>query len=296
MIPLDTGISSRQIYLDSEYATFQVGNNTSDCVWIFSEYISTPPNVSILLSVVDIEIPLAFYVINENNNTIAFTSSTGGNYTYTIAIGNYSTDDLLTELTTTVPMTTASNWSDTYSPASDLSSMTITYSHLTNKISFDASGCSTSPQDMLLSSTASEILGFTKTTTHTFESDILTSNNAVNLAGITSIYIDSNFQTQSLDSKSLSSSTILCKIPVDISSLGILVWTNATGFKTHIKESHLNVIRLRLLDPDRNLLNLNGVDWTATLQCDFVRTKVYTTSNTELAQTLTETRRIIKKK
>lgn len=291
-IKLDTGFSSRQIYLDSEYATVQVGGSTSDCIWVFKDYISAMPNISMMMSVVDVEIPLAFYVVNENNNTIVWESSTGSTHTYTITEGNYSTDDLLTQLDTTVPMKTAGNWTPTYTPTSDLTNMAITYDDLTNKITFDCTGGTQSPDNITATSTALEILGFKKETAVSFTADKLTSQSNVNLAGITAIYVDSNFQTDSLDSKSGATSSILCKIPVNVSSLGILVWTNYTGYKTYIKEKHLNVVRLRLLDTDRNVLDLNGVDWTATLQVDFVYTREYSRdSKKKIAKTLNETER-----
>ena len=91
---LNTNLSSRQIYLDSKDANYYIDNNFSNPVWIFSEHITCPDYASMLVSVVDVQIPVSFYNIDSNNNTL-FASSNITPQAFTIPQGNYNVYSLM---------------------------------------------------------------------------------------------------------------------------------------------------------------------------------------------------------
>lgn len=93
--------------------------------------------------------------------------------------------------------------------------------------------------------------------------------NVVDLGGTRSVFVKTNLSTQCIDSFHKGRSNILAKIPVLVENGQILQY-NASSFKTSITDTHINVIEIFLLDEDHNELNLNGLDWSLTLQFDIV--------------------------
>ena len=246
---MSISIPSKQIYLSSDDANIKFNGNTSDCVWYFKDIIQVGEHLDIIMSINDVQIPMSYYIINSNNNTLNYND--GSDRSVTITEGNYDVLQLRDTLNASILKTT--------------SNITVTYDEKTNKLTFTAdSGDFTFKS----SSTCFDLLGFSSGT-HTSSSSVLSSDIVVNLSGISAIFIASNFSTRNLDSRNAGFTSIIGKIPVNTASNGILTYTNKTQFKSIITEKTISVIHLTLEDEDRNIINLNGVGWIITLTAEF---------------------------
>jgi hypothetical protein len=83
------------------------------------------------------------------------------------------------------------------------------------------------------------------------------------------VFVKTNLGTQCMDSFHKGRSNILAKVPVLVENGQILQY-NASSFKTSITDTYINVIEIFLLDEEHEELNLNGLDWSLTLQFDII--------------------------
>lgn len=250
MYKLDTPFSAKQIYLKSQNAQIRSGENT-DCVFFFQNNpISVNPNVSILISIVDCQIPVSFYTITVNNNTLKYSINSADQTDIVIPPGNYTTETLRTYLN------------------QNFNGITVEYISSTNKYRFSHGS---NAFVIKSESTCLKFLGLSDVD-HSSLNNAVTSDKTIDLSGVTAVYVDSNFMTQNLDSANQVSS-ILAKIPVNAGSDAIQFYTNKTGYKSEIQLKTISTIRIRLIDQDSNLIDLNGAHWQMTLQCDFRYTR-----------------------
>ena len=251
----ETPFSSQQIYLDSDDADIYINSKISDCIWTFNDIIVVPPNIEMLLSVVNVTIPISWYIVDSTRNTIVWSLNGVDQSDIVIPEGNYTATQLQEELDTQFSGTITTTYSETQSK--------YTFSH--------------DSQDFVFKSTSTclEILGFSSAN-HSSANNQLTSNQIVDLAGVKTVQLRSNFTTNSLETKTKGFSTILARIPVPLAQGSILVYTNKTGFKSKLTNRHINYIRLTLEDHDNKALELNNIEWSCTLQIDYQKQRRYT--------------------
>ena len=256
-IVLDANYSSRQIYLTSADANIKVGGRTSDVTFYFDDIIQVPNGVNIHLSVVNSQIPVAFYAVDTGRNTLDFTKTIGGvstDATITITTGNYNITEFLAFL----------NAQTFFSDDSTVA----TYNNETNTVTFTLAS-SSNTLVLKSTSTALQFVGFT-VKDHTSSSGVLTGDRMVNVGGVNAINIASNFSTRNLDSRHSGFSNIIARVPVDRNFNNIIFYEPNTKFSSQIIEKEINYIRLTLEDDVAlNPINLHGVDWSITLQVDF---------------------------
>ena len=245
---LNTPYASRELYLNSDDADTTVGDDTNFCIFTFQSVINVPPEVTILMSVKDAQIPVSFSNVNSNTNTFIYTIGVTTT-TRTIDVGNYSANNLKDELNTLLTGV-----------------FVVTYSAITNKYTFTHASADFTINE---ESTCLRLLGFT-ITDHTSSSYIATSNSVVDLSGLGGVFIKTNFLTSSQDSKSKNLTSILQKIPITQAGNGVVFFNNKSGFKTAIFEKNINEIHIQLLDEDQNLLNMNNAQWRMSLGLDFI--------------------------
>ena len=77
-------------------------------------------------------------------------------------------------------------------------------------------------------------------------------------------------------------SNILCRIPVDTASYGILQYINNNNFKCSVNDKSIDLLRIRLEDDNSNLIQLNEQEWVITLQVDFMYKQQLKTDESEL--------------
>jgi hypothetical protein len=123
-------------------------------------------------------------------------------------------------------------------------------------------------------STILDILGFTSTPaidgfTKSYEG-VLTSDKAVNMNFTSCICVRSNFSTRNVQTYSRSQD-LLCAIPCDAQPNDIIFWKNARDYKMNLFTSTLDKIVIRLTDMEGRELNLNGLNFTMTLELQCLR-------------------------
>ena len=247
---LDSVFSSQQIHLQSEDANFYI-NGIGHSIYYFKTSINPPNHISMLISLVDSQIPISYYTITNSNNILDYTVNSI-NYTYNIDIGNPDAISLKSELN------------------SNLNDISVSYNNSKNQYTF------TSNYDFSINSN-STCLGFLglSNTTHNSVNKSLSSDNVVNLSGTKSIYILTNLLNHNIDSRTGQRSKVLAKIPVQTSSNGILKYNNKNNFKSLIDNRHINHIEISLENDNREIIDFNGIHYSLTLQIDFIERKKY---------------------
>ena len=93
-------------------------------------------------------------------------------------------------------------------------------------------------------------------------------------SSIRSLYVRTNLTQHSILDSAVGGgfSSILARIPIDVSSGGVITIAPADGavHKLILKVMEITAIGVRLTDQRNRLINLNGLDWDISLQFDFI--------------------------
>jgi len=245
---LHNKINTINLYLNSKQALKQL-QGTSNCIFDFA---SLPiDDGEIFVSIQSAQIPGTFYNVDDINNL--FNYSVGvTNYQILIPQANYNVNSLLVYLKSIM---TAQGF-------------TILFDLTTNKYTFT----NTNSFIFKASSTCFEILGFTQGQQFSSIANILVSNLSVNFFTIRNILIEiSNLITYNKTSNPAENNpSILVSIPITTSQNSVLSYSNIYGLYEKISTvSNFAALQVRLLDQDLDLLDLNGGDWSMTLQLNY---------------------------
>lgn len=238
---LNTHWPSRQIFLNSAFAKY----SSYEYHWDLNEQIYVPTGYNLLVSVVDAQIPVSYYKLNEHNRFFYVNDNLTS-----IRAGNYDILSLIDEIHSTIQP------------------LTLTYDIVRNKVTISSAQAFSIRNDSSRSRFL-KVLGFDL---DLYEgSTSYTSEGQVNMAGVSSIYVSSQeLVSMNIDSFSKTSSHILCKIPATASSNGIIFY-DGRDQKQLIKTRGVSEITIALFDHEYNPLDLNGVPWSITLQFDYIR-------------------------
>lgn len=254
-------LPSIQLHLNSLYASLLADSTKRSHAWfVLNEGISIPRTHQFYISLCEVAIPVSWYVINYTNNVINYTYD-DIQHTIIIEPGNYTALSLAEYIN-------ASH--DHFNLTYNLKTYKFNVEPLNNKLLQFADGAkilSIQPQNV--------------GTDQPFTSDV------VDLGGTRSVFVKTNLGTQCMDSFHKGRSNILAKIPVLVENGQILQY-NASSFKTSIADSHINVLEIFLLDEQHNELNLNGLDWSLTLQFDVIEKPLETLRMDKNVASLTE--------
>lgn len=201
--------------------------------------------------IIHAEIPNSFYIVNEYNNVLH--TSFG---TYSIPYGNYNANTLMAYLKSVFP-----------------SNISISFSNSSGKFKFTSPNTTFS---ILTDSNCGILLGFTNKLT--YASTILGGINTLempypaNLYGTKNIYVRlPQLVLDNLNTLTKDKFTI-CNIPKNVSPYSVILFENATGsysvIKNDIKGLDTNLV-LELLDDQMNYIDFNNIEWSITLQFDF---------------------------
>jgi len=238
-------MESIQIYLHSANADKYYNNSVSDCEFILPP-IEIPDGFHIYLSVQNVSIPYSFYNVNNDTNILAYTAN-GVTTTLTVTNGNYNITQLLSYLNT------------------NMTNFTVTYNSITNKLTF-----TNSLYDFTINSTSTclVMLGFGVGSTYTSTSKSLTAPNCVNIQTTKRINIASNLITYNINKSNLNNYSILCSIPINKPPFSVIEYANTNHFRTNLFINNISNIKIRLLDENGKLIDLNGCHFCITLQLD----------------------------
>lgn len=244
---------SIQIYLNSKYATMKPnGGDTGFCMFEYPNIVFQDGR-SIYLSLVSAVIPYSFYSINSNNNGLHIVDNSGGSYTFSVTPGNYN----IYQLRTAILEELGGGW--------DLS-----YNAITNKVTFDLSASISSGFTIYADGTLNHALGFSDTTNTVSVAGKATSTSGINLNQIRAINMEIDMPTPSINVAQPNNNNILATIPVAVQPYGMILWDNPNQYKINMYCEKMNMIKVKFIDNLGNLINMNGVNWQATIQIDVV--------------------------
>jgi hypothetical protein len=239
------------LYVNSKFALKQL-NGTSNCLYDFSNL--PIDDGEIFVSIQSAQIPGTFYNVDDINNRLDYTISGGGGSSHTLIIppANYNVNSLLTYLT------------------ANMTGFTITFNGQTNKYTFNRS----SGGQFTFSSTSTcfELLGFQEGQSYTSVALTLTSPLCVNFFTIQAVLIEiTNLITNNKTSNAAENNpSILVSIPITTSQNSVLSYYNVFNLHERINTiKNFASLQIRLLDQDLDLLDLNGANWTATIQLSY---------------------------
>jgi len=248
---LDEG--SMQLYLNSKYATMKPNNGDTGFCYFEYPLITLPDGKYIYLSLISATIPYSFYSINVNNNGLHIIDNEANEYTFNVEPGNYNIYQLIEAILAEL----GGDWS-------------MTYNAVTNKVTFTIDPLLSDGFTIYSDGTLNHALGFSSTDNTVSVDGSATSTQGINLNQIRAINIEIDMPSPSVNVAQPLNQNILATIPVAVQPYGMIVWTNSNGFRINMMCEQMNMIKVKFIDNQGNLINMNGVNWQATLQLDAV--------------------------
>lgn len=244
------------IHVDSRGRNEGLSKSKTDFLYELTQPINfykRSENKQYFIRVENVKVPVSFYNISSNYNTINFTSVTDGAQTITLTPGNYTIDELIAELETQMNavLTTV---------------IDITYSEFTQKVSIStATEALTSVSGSLL-----DIIGFTGVSTIAtggVEAPFVAyTNTASNLKLMISNIVSNNVYSNSIVSgqfKQTNLQNVSLMIPVKEIRNEFVFFDNHTGPMIKLPNiSSVKNINVRLVDMYNNTVDLNGLFFT----------------------------------
>lgn len=251
---MNTYIDSRLINISSDSADeIQNGSSLSSCIFYFQGMLKNEEDIVYSqISIMNAQIPMSYYIINEYNNILKYKIGNGSIQTAYFEYGNYNATTFITEFKAKLG-----------------GSFNITLNKLNGKYSITNNNNFT-----ILSSgsTVLKVIGFDANTNYTSTSSTLNAPYPCNFAGITRIKITSDvLQTYSMDSITGGFSNNLQTLSVNSGSYGILLFENTQRFRATLRNKWVDYFDINFLDDNDNYIDFNNIDWHMTLQLDIIR-------------------------
>ena len=246
------------------------------------------------MAIVGGSLPITFYNINSLNNTIVitgFTNSylglTNATITFTLSTGNYDVYSLQTALNITTSTSTSTDgtiiqyasctinnhtyyFGDFFTVLYDTTRELFVIYNFTNTYENNTANSYPTTTTIALdsSSTANRLLGYLPNTSYTFGimsgyGYYLISATLIDVSYTKLIYVTSSLGTNTLVANGTNvGSDVLAVIHLTQNSPSIMTLGLYNDVK--ISSSNLSFFTITLLDQDRNVICLNGVDWALT--------------------------------
>ena len=240
---------NKLITLDSKFGIQQNGTYKSNLLFNFRNLLSDEQHyIKSEVVVLNAQIPISFYVINEYNNVLTISGSGILTTSITVDPGNYDANTLITELKSKFL-------------AEGIIFSTIKINRNTGRLIFTA----TIFTNYQFSGSMIGVLG--TTTSVISVSTIYKCIYPLNLLGIQKLSIRSDaFAVQSVSSVDFSSSNILITIPVDMAPFSMISYSSQLELNKNLLNVRLiNEIDIKIYDENNNLVNFNNLDWNITL-------------------------------
>ena len=224
----------------------------------------------------NVKIPITFYNINSNYNTLNFNEFDGvtiDTNTATIPVGNYTISDLIAELATR--MNAASTDSNTY---------VITYDAITGKVNIAFSGGSTTVT-ILSTSTLNPAIGFSTTTSQVISTNVDGDNVATvqfirYLKIITRLPVNNYYNTNTRQA-------VLLRVPITMTRYQFDFYENDNGYLLQLSNPDtLKELEFQIRDRNDNIIEFNGVNWSAELVLYELRMDVEISNINELMSSM----------
>jgi hypothetical protein len=210
------------------------------------------------IQLLNAQIPYSFYVINYTNQF--FRANLGsGITTYTIPVGNYTANSLITTINTVISQ----------------SSFVITFSNTTGKLTFSHTTNTFTIYNNFQYSIGN-VLGFADNSTYTSTGtpNTLIAPYPLNLLGIKVLQVRSaNLSMNNVSSVGGGFTTLLSSIPVSAVPFGMIDYKDTGNNLLTITNTTLDDIDLDIIDGESGeYVNFNNQDWCITLALHIHRT------------------------
>jgi hypothetical protein len=257
----NTILEHKLITLNSRYAKKINGTYNSNVIFNFKGILTDDDDIiSSNICIMNAQIPVSFYTINETNNYFQINISD-----IIIPTGNYNGNSLITALNTAIYAVVG------------FSSPTIALSPSTGKLTFTSISAFTIeitfPTNLLTGGTnyTHRILGFNPSSTTVGLS--ITAPYPLNLLGVNRLAIRSNkLAINSFNSVNLNLGITLATIPVNVAAFGLIDYSNQSDLnKSVLRVKVIDEIDILIEDEDNNLINFNNIDWTIALVLENIR-------------------------
>jgi len=212
------------------------------------------------MELVNCQIPVSWYLINNTNNQFSITVGTVTT-NYLFPNGNYNANTFITSFNSMMGV-----------------SWVVAFNSTTNKFTFGYSGGVFTFSDTINS--IFPIIGFVSVSQYKSSCNNLLAPFSVCFGGLTKINIlSSSFNLSNADSKTKGQNSTICSVPVSTIQGGYIFYNNITNFKSIFRNNELSSINIQIQDPNNNYIDFNNIPWTMTLQIDIVREVVQTIDN-----------------
>lgn len=222
-----------------------------------------PQKTRVELGIRGISIAKSYYAVGNTNNRFNMTFD-GQEYEFTLTPANYNVYTLRTELHRIINLQAPS-------------SVSITYDQPTNKYSFTVQDYSQAVSiDWNMTHSGYKVVGFNKESyafTTSGSDMVLTAVNCANVKAINTLNIATNFVLPNVRGTRGEQSRTLYKIYFDQPdnySIYTKVFENPEYHEISPTQPAIKNISMQLVNDDGELMNLNGVDWEATLNFRFL--------------------------
>jgi hypothetical protein len=235
----------------------------SNVLFDFKNVITEHDDVQyITCGVLNAQIPVSFYTINDSNNKLNFSYAGGAMETITITNGNYNSNSLISEF------------------ISKFATLGYTYTIVVNRVSGKITFASNISFVFYGSSSCFPVLGFKKNADYASTGNAVTGVYPLNLLGVKKIKVISSYLVvKSYDSLNSSTVNCLASIPVDVASYGLITYSNDAHLYPVLNVKTVNAIDIQLLDEDNQLIDFNGIHWCITLQFNIYKKGIKTNNN-----------------
>jgi len=240
---------NKLITLSSKYGIQQNGTYKSHLLFNFKNLLSDEQQyLKSEVIVLNAQIPVSFYVINDYNNVLTISGSGILTTTITIDTGNYNANTLISEL------------------KSQFLTSGVVFSNIKiNKNSGKLVFTALLFTNYSFSGSMLDILGTTSSVES--NSNVYRCIYPLNLLGTERLSIKSEkLAVQSVSSLDYSFSNTLITIPVDVSPFSMISYNSQSDVnKNLLNVRTINEIDIQIYDEDNNLVNFNNLDWNITL-------------------------------
>ena len=234
--------SSMKIFLESHKASHSFSDSHKK--FNMENVIKSKHGYKMLLNIIDAEIPISFYNINSNNNTVIDISGVDET-SFNISGGNYTGLEIATDLSNNAPH------------------ISVSYDTAINKFSFKTTDTNTRKIK------ANDMLGVSSDLEIAPSDGFNVAQNQANFGGIRNIYV----KIKNLGIHNLNSSGIYCdiitKIPIDKNYGGVINYIDQLRNFQIIDTRQISEIEVELVDRNGKPIGgddgLGGLEWTLTL-------------------------------
>lgn len=263
-----TYIDARTINLNSDKAnSYYNGSFLSNLQFSFNGILKEEEDIlHCQIGLLNCQIPVSFYIINEYNSSLYFNYN-NIDYNLIIPYGNYNSTNLSSLLQTQMSALTNSTWLITLNKINGI------YTFSTNN-NFTLYG-------VVYGTTCCNIIGIPKEENTISNNNILICPYPVNLLGLKKLKIASSaLATNTVDSWSGGFCDIIGVIPVNVSAFGLIQFTNYGNPYGLLRSKRIDEIDIKIFDEFNNLVDMNNVNWTLSLELIITRQKDLVANNT----------------